>query len=542
MDEAVVEFPFPSARIACRICRRTGSVIGSLTVLAGFLLSLQAVAADWPMWGRDQSRNMASPAVNLPVDFLPGHFFPESEEIDMKTTQGILWVAKLGSQTYGNPTVAGGRVFVGTNNESPRDADVTEDRGVVMCFRQSDGAFLWQLSTPKLGAGKVSDWEYIGICSSPTVVRDQAYLVTNRGEVVCLDVKGMADGNDGPFTDEDGYMRRQGKSPGRIAPTDADIVWRFDMRNELGVFPHNISSCSVLVVKDLVYATTSNGVDWSHINIPAPFAPSFIALDRHTGALAGEDNSGVSSRSLHAGWSSPAYGTVDGNGMVIWGGSDGWCYGYRPEPLPPEDGFQYLSELWRYDCNPPSYRSKDGRPRRYATYEGPSEVIATPVFYKNRAYVAIGQDPEHGDGYGQLSCIDVTKRGDISQSGAVWTYRDIGRTISTVSIADGLLYAAEYDGDIHCLDAETGEVHWVHQTDSRIWGSTLVVDNKVYIGNEDGDLVILKAGKTHQLLNTIHFGAPIYSSVIEADGVLYVATQTHLYAIGNRETRVVSSN
>ena len=535
MDKAVVRSFFPSARIAWRICRRTGSAIAHLTVLAGLLMPLEAGASDWPMWGRDPSRNMASQAVNMPVEFSLGRFLPESEEVDMKTTKGVLWVAKLGSQTYGNPTVAGGKVFVGTNNESPRDSDITEDRGVVMCFRESDGAFLWQLSAPKLGAGKVSDWEYIGICSSPTVIDDRAYLVTNRGEVVCMDVEGMVDGNDGPFTDEAGYMRGPGKPPVMIGATDADIVWRFDMRDELGVFPHNISSCSVLVVNDLVYATTSNGVDWSHINIPAPFAPSFIALDRHTGALAGEENSGVSSRSLHAGWSSPAYGTVQGNGMVIWGGSDGWSYGYRPEPLPPEDGFQYLSELWRYDCNPPSYRSKDGKPLRYATYEGPSEVIATPVFYKNRVYIAIGQDPEHGDGYGQLSCIDVTKRGDISQNGAVWTYRDIGRTISTVSIADGFLYAAEYDGDIHCLDADTGEVHWVHRTNSRIWGSTLVVDNKVYIGNEDGDLVILKAGKTYELLNTVHFGTPIYSTAIEAGGVLYVATQTHLYAIGNRE-------
>ena len=219
--------------------------------------------------------------------------------------------------------------------------------------------------------------------------------------------------------------------------------------------------------------------------------------------------------------------------MIIWGGSDGWCYGFAPAPERGEDGLSYLKELWRYDCNAPDYRSKDGKPIRYATYGGPSEVIATPVFYNGRAYVSIGQDPEHGDGVGRLSCIDLTKRGDISRDGAVWTYRDIGRSISTVSIAEGLLYIAEYAGKIHCLDADTGERFWVHETDSRIWGSTLAADGKVYVGTEDGDLVILKSGRERKLLNQIHFGSPIYSTPVAANGVLYVATQSHLYAIGD---------
>ena len=77
---------------------------------------------------------------------------------------------------------------------------------------------------------------------------------------------------------------------------------------------------------------------------------------------------------------------------------------------------------------------KDGKPIKYPAAEGPSEINATPVFWKNRVYVAIGQDPEHGEGVGILTCIDATKTGDITQTGKIWSYDKIHRSISTVSI------------------------------------------------------------------------------------------------------------
>jgi outer membrane protein assembly factor BamB len=120
---------------------------------------------------------------------------------------------------------------------------------------------------------------------------------------------------------------------------------------------------------------------------------------------------------------------------------------------------------------------------------------------------------------------------DAKTGKPVWTYRDIGRTVSTPSVYNGMIFVAEYDGDIHCLDADTGKVHWVHATDSRIWGSTLVADSKVYLPNEDGQVVVLSATKEKEELGTMEFYTPIYSSPVVAKNVLYVATQTHLYAL-----------
>lgn len=503
----------------------------SLALLTATALTATVSAADWPMWGGSPSRNMVAPAAKgLPDDIGSGKFLPKSETIDPKSTKNVRWVAKLGSQAYGTPVVAGGRVFVGTNNESPRDPKQVGDRGVLMCFDEKTGEFLWQLAVPKLGSGKVSDWEYVGICSSVFIEGDRGYIVTNRGDVVCFDVKGLADGNAGPYTDEAKYSAADGK-PGEVGPHSADIIWVSDIRTELGIFPHNISSCSPLVVGDKLYIATSNGVDWSHLNIPAPFAPALAVLDKKTGKVIGEEVSGVSKRVLHASWSSAAHTVVAGKPMIVWAGGDGWTYGYEPDPVPGKDGVPELKELFRYDANPPEYRTKNGQPLKYATFEGPSEVIATVVALDNRAYFAIGQDPEHGDGVGMLSCIDLTAKGDLSGK-ALWTYKGIGRAISTPSIHDGLIYQAEYDGDVHCLDAKTGEHLWVYATKSRIWSSTVVADGKVYVGNEDGELVILKAGRKLELVAKAEFYTPIYCTPIVANNTIFVATLTHLFAIG----------
>ena len=134
---------------------------------------------------------------------------------------------------------------------------------------------------------------------------------------------------------------------------------------------------------------------------------------------------------------------------------------------------------------------------------------------------------------GQLVCIDASRRGDISADGAIWSYKTIHRSISTVSIdpGTGLLFVADYSGYVYCLDAETGKEYWKYDMKAHIWGSTLVADGKVFVGDEDGDFTVLKASKTMERLSEAMCPAPIYSSPVVANGVIYVATQSHLYAI-----------
>ncbi len=447
---------------------------------------------DWPMWGGTADRNMVSNQKGMPSSW------------DVKTKKNIKWVATLGSQSYGNVVVSGGQVYVGTNNEAARDPKQAGDRGVLMCFRESDGAFLWQQTNEKLASGRVNDWPFQGVCSSPLVEGDRLYYVTNRCEVMCLDTQGFRDNeNDGPYKDE--------KLTGQ---NDADIVWKLDMMEEVGSQPHNMSNCSPVSYGDMLYICTSNGQDESHVNIPSPKAPAIIAINKKTGKLVWEDNS-VGDRILHGQWSSPSVGKIGDVVQAVHAQGDGWVRGYDA---------MTGKKLWEFDCNPKDSVWPKTR----------NELISTPVIYDNKVYLANGQDPEHGEGVGHLYCIDATKRGVITQTGVVWHYDKIRRSISTGAIYDGMIFYPDFSGFLHCLDAKTGKVFWVHDMFAAVWGSPMVVDGKVYLGDEDGDIAILAATKEKKVIAEINMGSSVYCTPIPANGTLYITNRNQLFAIAEK--------
>src|SRR5436190_3254328 len=447
---------------------------------------------DWPMWGGTPDRNMVSNMKGLPTSW------------DIKTKVNVKWVAALGSQAYGNPVVAGGQVYVGTNNEGLRDPKVTGDKGILMAFRESDGEFLWQAVSDKLASGRVNDWPYQGVCSSPLVEGDRLYYVTNRAELVCLDTQGFRDGkNDGPYTDE----KLKGEH-------DADIIWKFDMMEEVGSQPHNMANSSPVSYGDLIYVSTSNGQDESHVNIPSPRAPTIIAVNKTTGKLVWEDNS-VEDRILHGQWSPPSVGTIGGVVQAVSAQGDGWVRGY--EALTGK-------KLWEFDTNPKEAVWPKTR----------NELIATPVIVGDRVYIGNGQDPEHGEGVGNFYAIDATKRGDITQTGRLWYFTKVRRSISTAAVADGLVYVSDFSGFLYCLDAATGKELWMHDLFAAVWSSPFVADGKVYIGDEDGDVTVLAHGREKKVLAEMNMGSSVYATVTPAHGTIFLNNRNQLFAIANK--------
>lgn len=525
-------------------------------------LAAEDLTPDCPQWGGTAKRNNIPDTDKLPAEWNVGRFDFRTGEWKNDDAQNIRWVAKLGSESYGSPIIAGGKVFCASNNGAgyvkryPADVDL----GCLLAFDLTNGSFLWQHSAEKLKEGRDIDWPDQGICCSPMVEGERLWIVTNRGEVVCLDTEGFYDGeNDGPYKSEVSEDR-----------SESDVIWIYDMMGQLGTRQHNMSCCSVTAAGNLLLVGTSNGVAGDEETIPAPQAPSFIALNKNSGELIWADAS-PGENILHGQWGSPAYAVLGGVPQAIFPGGDGWVYSFLAEPT--DDKKAEL--LWKFDCNP-----KD------TVWEGGglgdrNNIIATPVLCDGLVYITTGQDPEAGEGQGDLWCIDPTRRGDVSShlvvdaqgqpvaprrfaalnaeagekvipnenSAAVWHYRGVDadgdgkfsfeetmhRGLGSVAIRDGLLVIGDFSGLVHCLDAKTGKVHWTHDMLATMWGGPLLADGKVYIGDEDGDVAVLKLDKELELIDEINVGNSVYSTPVAVGDTLYISTRSHLFAIAEEK-------
>ena len=512
----------------------TAGVVGLL--LAG------ASAKDWPQWCGSDAKNMVSEERGLPETFFPGERdFTVTATIKMETTRNVKWARKVCQAVYATPVIAGGKIFVGGRRPQ---------QGLMTGVDERTGKLLWQWQGP---ARKIPDYidgwligirthpEELGVCSSPVVEGDRLYFVTHSFKVICLDVNGQP--------------------PSGTDLGKARVIWEYDMWDQLGVFPCDAANGSPVICGDVLYVTTSNGIDHNmeaakekDRKMMAPQAPNVIALDKRTGRLLATDDAPVAPRLLHGQWSSLALGSLGGRKLLFFGAGDGFCYALETLAAVPEKPVK-LKTVWFYDCNPPQYKACDGLDwvTRYCmgdkrwgsnnndgTFVGMSEIVGTPVFHSNRVYVALGRDPEHGRGRGAMHCIDATKTGDITQAGRVWVYQGLDRTLSTASVADGLVYIADVAGRLHCLDADTGHCYWVHEANSQVWGSTLVADGKVYLPTTK-NLIVLAAGKKKNVLGQVNIGAPIYASPVAANGTLYVASKTGwLWAASQAAPRAAS--
>jgi outer membrane protein assembly factor BamB len=455
----------------------------------------------WPMFGGSPSRNM----VNLDVRGVPADWCVEEGKV-----KNIKWTAALARRTFGTPVVGEGMVFVGTSKPPRKDPNGPVQQAVLRAFREVDGKSLWE-NVHDIDPKIVSDAGNFGLLSTPTVVGRRVYYVTPTCEVICADID------------------------------DGKIAWKYDMMKALKVVPFHANICAPLVVGDHVFVCTANGTD-EEGRIPAPEAPSFVALHRETGKLVWQSN--LPGKNIIEGqWSNPTYAEIGGVPQVIFAGGDSVIYSLMP-------GTGEL--IWKCDCLP--VRKKPGR-------EMDNYIVATPVVVGARLYVGMGVHPEHGNApaFSYFLCLDLTKKGDVSlksydakaavnkDSALVWAFGGpiekpvpkerrvhFGRTISTAAVHDGLVYIAEETGYLHCLDAATGLRYWQHDFKDSVWGSPYWVDGRIFVGTQAGDVVIFAHGRTAQVIATIDMEEAIDSSPVAANGTLYVATLSKLFAISSR--------
>jgi outer membrane protein assembly factor BamB len=478
------------------VCTRWFLLSGAITAIIGVATTRggeKAPVSDWPMFGGSPGRNMANFVdKNVPMEW----------SVEEGNHKNIKWVAQLGSRAYGGPVIADGKVYVGTNIAN------SNGKAILMAFGESDGKFLWRIvhDFPDDPLFNLALGE--GLCSTPTVEGKRIYYVAPGCQVICAD-------------------------------TDGKVQWTYEMMKELEVVPYHLANGSPLIVGDHVLLVTGNGRDGDG-NLPSPHAPSFLALHKNTGKIVWQSNL-PGDKIIEGQWTNPTLATVNGKPQVIFPGGDAVTYSFEPATG---------KLIWKCSCNP-------GR-----TGQGPNNYfVGTPVVVGDKLYVGLGIAPDVGTPgkFSHFMCLDITKTGDVSPrsydaraaenkaSALVWAFGGMiepppakgrkvafGHTVGTAAIHDGLVYIPETSGILHCLDAKTGERYWHHDFKTGVWGSAYYVDGKVYVGNEDGEIVVFAAGKKLKVLATIDVQEPVRATPVVANGVLYVMTKSKLIAIAGK--------
>lgn len=532
-----------------------------IAVLAlGVVFCGVTVRADQPrQWANDHSRNPAMAVSDLPVELT-------DENIVFEYTVG-------GGAQFAVPTVTGDVMLLGLTqrglyHEELRDLNRHQSGGGVQCIDRLTGELKWEILLP--GMGRIGSYGEYGICNTPVIDGDRAYVVDPAGHLLCLDMNGQADGNNGPFRDELEHMANTGtvvlkagelEDPplSNISPRYGDIIWKFEFLERFQLAWKHTFSGTIIIDGDFLYLPTSNSqavlikqngnaanIGYSNRNTPDGHAggknrPNILVLDKNTGRLVGHDTAYLG-RVDHGQWGTPSMGAVGGRKVLLFG--DGWGILHAFKPLETADVKEgevvELEELWSFDCIPTENRKGGHGKLRYTNRQGNADaptsegrlmanIMGSPCIDQGRVYIGISRDHNYGISPGALWCLEPKGEGELGEESVVWTSRDVQTGMTTPAVADGLCYYADSAGQVHCFDAATGEKLWLYGLPAgTYYCDPFVADGKVYQGSDRGH-VVLRHGRKLEVLWEGRLNGAEPRTPTAVDGLLYVPTNRRLY-------------
>jgi hypothetical protein len=313
-----------------------------------------------------------------------------------------------------------------------------------------------------------------------------------------------------------------------------------------------------------------------------------VVLDSETGKLIARDDMSVPII-FHGEWSSPSLIEVDGKKAIVFpdgygvlhclampeANADGspvilkeyWTLDLNPKEYRylddgreivytldkridykyPEDYYTNTDKYYMYDAEPapedaPAYKKNQGFSNKgiadggHETIIGPCEVISMPAVVGNRIYVGIGRDGAYGlsRAKGRFVCIEVE---DVEKEPKIlWEDREIGRTQCTASIHDGLVYVADGHGQLNCYEADTGEVVYRLDLDSKgiKERSQIIVDDKIYLCTQKKMMKVFKTGRTPSLLAESRLREEC-ATIDATDGKIVVVTPREVYMYSSKD-------
>ncbi len=157
--------------------------------------------------------------------------------------------------------------------------------------------------------------------------------------------------------------------------------------------------------------------------------------------------------------------------------------------------------------------------------------VPSPVLFGDLVIVTGGAPP----GGKPISAIPLASTMSVSREKLPWRIERGSPYTSTPLVYDGVLYAVTDNGVLSAYDAATGVRFYQSRLGSGLSGfssSPVAAGGRVYVANEDGDLYVVRAGKTFQVNATNSFNETIFATPALDGNLLIVRTRGHLIALG----------
>ena len=393
-----------------------------------------AMAGHWPGW-RGPAGNGQSVEKDLPLKW------------DAK--ENVRWKIELPGPGNSSPVVWGDRVFL------TQSLDKEGKRRAVMCFQRGDGKLLWQKET---SYDEAEPTHATNPYCSATPVTDGKRMIASLGAagLVCYDF----DGNE---------------------------LWRYGV----GKYGHIWGNASSpILCGDLV------------ILLGGPGERQFLlAVNKIAGKKAWQvDFAGGGNKEYLGSWSTPIIARVgDHDEMIV-------CLPEKLKAFDPKTG----TELW----------SCDGLGKL---------AYSTPVCSADGIVVAFS-------GYGgPAMAVRAGGKGDVTETHRLWHHAK-GNTqcIGSPVIVGEYAYLIRESGAAQCYELKTGKEVWnKERLGKTTWSSLVEADGRLYVANDDGEIHVLMANPKFELLarNVLDGTGKIQASIAVSDGELFIRSHRHLWCI-----------
>ncbi|MEK6337475.1 MAG: PQQ-binding-like beta-propeller repeat protein [Acidobacteriota bacterium] len=401
---------------------------------------------------------------------------------DAKSGEGILWRTPIPGLAHSSPVVWGDRIFVTSAVSSdPKatfrpglygDGDASKDRSL----------HRWMVYAIDKRTGKIK-WERVAYQGEPI---DKRHIKSTYA-------------NSTPATDGRIVVAWFGSQGVHAYDLNGKFLWKVDV-GQLDVGAYDIPTYE--------WGPASSPIIWNNLVIlqcDTQTDSFLLALDAATGKTVWKTE-----RDELPSWGTPTIATT-ANGPVLVTNASNFIRGYDPSTG---------KELWRLG--------------------GSSKITApTPIFGEGLFVVASGRGPER-----PIFVLRPNARGDLTlpegktaSDTIAWSRTGRGSYMPTPLIYKGVLYVLANSGTFDAYDLKTGNELYRQRLPtigSGFSASPVAADGKIYLTNEDGEILIVTAGDKFNHIGTNSMGELLMATPALSDGAMYVRSSATLFAIGRK--------